>query len=297
MQTRRTLGQYRIIDLSIFAVIMMLTETLIIRAATEWFSAAAWTVSVVPAVTAIVMVRWGPWCALHAVLGGIVTVLVQKGTGTQFLIYGIGNLAALAVWPLLRKWGWESLHGNILRDFLFGLLTVLAMHAGRALTALITGTPPEALPLYITTDVITYLFTALINGPHMGLSSFAVMLLSTLSLVCFLNAFPHRKKAVVPMVILTFVMLAILIFCDYYYDGRIVAALTRAESPIVPTGKNAFVAVTQHVVAVHRILLIIGAALFALLPVYSKLLRKINTSIEVAENKDMGTIDISGEDA
>ena len=60
------------------------------------------------------------------------------------------------------KWGWESLHGNILRDFLFGLLTVLAMHAGRALTALITGTPPEALPLYITTDVITYLFTALI---------------------------------------------------------------------------------------------------------------------------------------
>ena len=56
-------------------------------------------------------------------------------------------------------------------------------------------------------------------------------------------------------------------------------------------------AVTQHVVAVHRILLIIGAALFALLPVYSKLLRKINTSIEVAENKDMGTIDISGEDA
>ena len=72
VQTRRTLGQYRIIDLSIFAVIMMLTETLIIRAATEWFSAAAWTVSVVPAVTAIVMVRWGPWCALHAVLGGLV---------------------------------------------------------------------------------------------------------------------------------------------------------------------------------------------------------------------------------
>ena len=96
---------------------------------------------------------------------------------------------------------------------------------------------------------------------------------------------------------LTVPVLAILIFCDYYYDGRIVAALTRAESPIVPTGKNAFVAVTQHVVAVHRILLIIGAALFALLPVYSKLLRKINTSIEVAENKDMGTIDISGEDA
>ena len=70
-----------------------------------------------------------------------------------------------------------------------------------------------------------------------------------------------------------------------------------AESTIVPTGKNAFVATTRQVISVHRILLIIGAALFALLPVYSKLLRKINTSIDVAENKDMETIDISGEDA
>ena len=162
MQTRRTLGQYRIIDLSLFALIMMLTETVIIRAATGWFAASAWTVSVVPAVTAIVMVRWGPWCAVHAVLGGIVTVLALRGNATQFLIYGIGNLAVLAVLPLERKWGWESLHGNILRDFLFGILAVLAMHAGRAAMALITGTPPEALPLYITTDIITYLFTALI---------------------------------------------------------------------------------------------------------------------------------------
>ena len=162
MQTRRTLGQYRIIDLSLFALIMMLCETVIGRAATEWLSASTWTVSVVPAVTAIVMVRWGPWCALHAALGGIVTVLALKGNGTQFLIYGIGNLAVLAVWPLQRKWGWESLHGNILRDFLFGILAVLTMHAGRAAAALVTGTPPEALTLYITTDVITYLFTALI---------------------------------------------------------------------------------------------------------------------------------------
>ena len=36
--------------------------------------------------------------------------------------------------------------------------------------------------------------TALINGPHMGLAEFGTMLFSTLSLVCFLNAFPHRKK-------------------------------------------------------------------------------------------------------
>ncbi len=162
MQTRRTVSQYRAIDLSLFALMMMVFETVIIRAATGWFPAEAWTVSVVPAITAIVMVRWGPWCAVHAVIGGVVTVLALKGTGIQFLIYGIGNLAVLAVLPLLKKWGWEKLHGNILINFLFGILAVLAMQAGRMLTAMITGTPAEGLLLFVTADSVTYIFTLVI---------------------------------------------------------------------------------------------------------------------------------------
>lgn len=139
--------------------------------------------------------------------------------------------------------------------------------------------------------------TALINGPHMGLSEFCTMLFSVLGLVCFMNAFPHRKKANIPMLILTFVMIGVLIFCDVYYGGRITAALTREESPISPTGKNSFVASAQTVVNVHMVLVIIGAALLALLPIYGPLIRKINTSINVEDNSGMTTIDISGEDA
>ena len=139
--------------------------------------------------------------------------------------------------------------------------------------------------------------TALINGPHMGLAEFATMLFSALGLVSFLNSFPHRKKANVPMLVLTFVMIGILIYCDIYYGGRITAAITREESPISPTGKNAFVAVAQGVVNTHTILVIIGAALLALLPAYAPIIRKINTNIDVAGNSEMGAIDISGEDA
>jgi len=162
VHTRRTAAQYRAIDLSLFALMLMVFETLIIRAATGWFRAEAWTVSAVPAITAIVMVRWGPWCAVHAALGGVVTVLALKGSPVQFLIYGIGNLAALAVWPFLKKIGWEALHRNILLNFLFGILTVLAMQAGRGLVALITGAPPGGMLLYITADSITYIFTLVI---------------------------------------------------------------------------------------------------------------------------------------
>ena len=162
MQGTRSLSQYRAIDLSLFALMLMVFETVIIRAATGWFPNEAWTVSLVPAITAIVMVRWGPWCGIHAALGGIVTVLGLKGSGLQFLIYGAGNLAVLAVWPLLKKWGWEKLHQNVLVNFLFAGLTVLAMQCGRALVALVTGTPLSGLPLFITTDSITYIFTLVI---------------------------------------------------------------------------------------------------------------------------------------
>ena len=162
MQGNRSLKQYRAIDCSLFALMLMVFETVIVRAATGWFPKEAWTVSAVPAITAIVMVRWGPWCGIHAALGGIVTVLALKGNGTQFLIYGIGNLAVLAVRPLQKRWGWERLHGNVLMDILLAALAVLAMQAGRALVALITGTPPEGLLLYVTADSVTYIFTAVI---------------------------------------------------------------------------------------------------------------------------------------
>ena len=132
---------------------------------------------------------------------------------------------------------------------------------------------PSTIPLVVLALAFVYYSfnlssisntTALINGPHMGLSGFAVMLFSALGLVCFLNSFPHRKKPNIPMLVLSFLMMALLVCCDLYYNGRIVAALTRAESPISPTGKNAFVTVAQHVVHAHMILVIISAALTAL---------------------------------
>ena len=139
--------------------------------------------------------------------------------------------------------------------------------------------------------------TAKIQGPGMGLAGFATMLFSMLSLVCFLNAFPHRKKTNIPMLVLMFLMLGVIVFCDIYYGGKITAAVTRAENPIEATGTNIYISQAQSMLYVHRILVAFGAVLTALLPVYTPLIRKINTSVEVAANEEMGAIDISSEDA
>lgn len=138
--------------------------------------------------------------------------------------------------------------------------------------------------------------TAKIQGAGMGLCGFATMLFSMLSLVCFLNAFPRRKKPVVPMIVLMALMLGIILYCDYHYMALILVALNRPDNPIVLDKSTIYIAQAYNVLSTHMGIVIAGAVITALLPVYTKLLRKINTSIIVEDNGKLGEIDISGED-
>ncbi len=95
MNHRLTFRQYRQMDLTVFGAMLVVAEALIVLAATRWFPAEAYTVSIVAAVTSIVLMRWGPWAAIHAVLGGLVYCFVSGGQPGQYLIYCAGNLFAL----------------------------------------------------------------------------------------------------------------------------------------------------------------------------------------------------------
>jgi hypothetical protein len=138
--------------------------------------------------------------------------------------------------------------------------------------------------------------TAKIQGPGMGLCGFATMLFSMLSLVCFLNAFPRRKKPVIAMVVLMMLMFAVIIFCDVYYSNLIMTALTRPENPIKLDQSTIYIAQAYNVLQTHIVILAIGVALVLLMPLYTKLLRKVNTSVTVEDYGKLEEIDISGED-
>ena len=137
--------------------------------------------------------------------------------------------------------------------------------------------------------------TAKIQLPGMGLSGFCVMLFSLLSFVCFLNAYPHRKKTNIPMLVLMFLMLGILIFCDGYYMQRITQALTRPDHPIVVDENTAYITRAYAVLNLHRIIVAIGALLTLLVPVLRKLLQKIDTSLPVEEMGKMNAIELTGD--
>ena len=57
-----------------------------------------------------------------------------------------------------------------------------------------------------------------------------------------------------------------------------------------------FIMQTRSAIGVHRILLLVGAALALLLPVYAPLIRKIKTSVEVEANENMGEIELDNSD-
>lgn len=138
--------------------------------------------------------------------------------------------------------------------------------------------------------------TAKIQGAGMGLCGFCTMLFSMLSLMCFLNAFPRRKKPVIPMLALMVLMFGLIFFCDWRYASLIREALTRADNPIVLDSGTIYIARAWNVLQDHMALLVAGFVITALLPVYARLLRKIDTSIQVEDYGKLEEIDASGED-
>lgn len=138
--------------------------------------------------------------------------------------------------------------------------------------------------------------TAKIYGKHMGLCAFISMLFSMLSYVCMFNAFPKRKKPVLPMILLLFVLYACVIGADVYYYNRIIAALTREVSPITITKSTAYILSAQNVMITHIVTVVITMLCVALEPVFAKLLKKINTSVDIEDNIGAGKIELSDEE-
>ncbi len=162
MKHQITFRQYRAMDLVMFTALLCLCETLITLGATRWFPAEPWTLSLTPAVTAIVMVRWGGFAAIPAFFGAFVFCMASGATLSQYVIYCVGNLAALALTQFLYRFGWKRLHEQVLLAMLYGLLSAVLMQLGRAVLALVMGTPAAVCLGFLTTDCLSTLFAVLL---------------------------------------------------------------------------------------------------------------------------------------
>ncbi len=162
MRKRISIQEYRRIDLSLWAVMLVLFEMIIIKASNGWFFDQPFTVSLAAALTSIVYMRWGAWGGLHAVLSGFVFCFFSGGTVNQYLIYMLGNLFSLFSVLFLKKLGFEKVRKGPYLSLIFPALVLLLMQAGRAAVALFLGAKPTGVVGFFTTDALSMLFTLLI---------------------------------------------------------------------------------------------------------------------------------------
>ena len=136
--------------------------------------------------------------------------------------------------------------------------------------------------------------TASVQGEGTGLCEFISMLFSILSMIAMLNAFPKRKKPNYLMVGLLLGMFAIIIVCDVIYSGKITATIIKLGNTIKEKQYNEYMQ-AYYVVVAHAILIGITAVTTVLEPLFAKLLKKIQTTVELEET-NVGSIELSDEE-
>ena len=128
----------------------------------------------------------------------------------------------------------------------------------------------------------------------LGIFEFINTLASILIILIFLNTFPKRKKMNIIFLCLTFAVLVLMLVLDIMFYVNILQQAAKVEGGL--SGLTGDVSSTLTNDIVHIVFLGITIIVLALLPVYKKLLLKINTSKELASNDIKEEIDTSEED-
>lgn len=156
-------NQYRLIDLGIFAVILIIFESIASKAALS-FTSQPYSISIVSAITCIIFMRWGIWGCFHAALGGFVYCFVTGGAADQYIIYVIGNLFSVAALLLLKRIGPDRVREKVFLSLLLSVLVSLLMQLGRGIVAVVFGASPNMIAGFVFTDSVTTLFAMVITG-------------------------------------------------------------------------------------------------------------------------------------
>ena len=137
----------------------------------------------------------------------------------------------------------------------------------------------------VSTAINTY------HGKHMGLCSFIVFLGSLLGMLTLINAFPKRKRANVPMLVIACVLIAAVIAADIGYIVSVMKVIKDENGiwhgEVGDIAKKAISIMTSDIVMMGVV-----AILLAFMPLYGKLLKKIKTNVEIDDNGELKKIDI-----
>lgn len=121
---------------------------------------------------------------------------------------------------------------------------------------------------------------AQINEPGMGLTLFVVTLCSFLMVIGFATSFPKRKNPKIISIILVCIMIIISIAGQALFYYFIIYGTELKANPIVITPAKRYITKAKITCIAHIVCNIISLLLIVTMPIYSKLLKRVNTQVE-----------------
>lgn len=157
-----TIRRYQSVDLMIWSILLLVFEFIVVKAGSVWFRNQLWTLSIVPALVAIVYMRWGAFGIFYSALGGIALCFASGASTQQYLIYTLGNMFSIVLLFMVKFIGKEKIRESVSTSIIFALVSALSMQIGRGVVAALLGNGIGSVVTFITTDIISDLFALLI---------------------------------------------------------------------------------------------------------------------------------------
>ncbi len=164
MERERSITSYKAVDLMIWVVMLGVFETLLVKAGSSWFSEQPYILSLVPALSVIIYMRWSLYGVLYAALGGLFTSFAFSAGWEKTVVYVIGNMLSVLVYLFLKAVGKERVRESFFLSALSAVLTALLMQTGRGLVSLVMGSGISAVVGFITTDALSGVFAVIITA-------------------------------------------------------------------------------------------------------------------------------------
>lgn len=155
-------GQYRAIDLGIMAFILFAAETLTAKAANTWFPGELYALSPSIAIICIVMMRWGGFAAVHALIGGLAFCIASGATVQQYVVYCAGNCLALIALVMFKALGKAKVKASVPLTIAFTAIAFAGAQLGRGLVSLCFGEPINSLLMFFTIDSLSLVFAEVV---------------------------------------------------------------------------------------------------------------------------------------
>ena len=157
-----TIRRYQSVDLMIWSILLLVFEFIVVKAGSVWFRNQLWTLSIIPALVAIVYMRWGVFGIFYSALGGIALCFASGASTQQYLIYTLGNMFSIVLLLMVKFIGKEKIRESVFASIIFALASALSMQIGRGVVAALLGNGIGGVVTFITTDIISDLFALLI---------------------------------------------------------------------------------------------------------------------------------------